>query len=122
MLVGRSACSGIKRLFDLRGLRTGFTAGTHQEIALFFCVHKVTGRQIEQRDAFQSRRICRIDVERDVIGHMGFRPQISPALKLMEQAIFRPEPLQLAKHLAQQPRRALPAHLDGHSASMAAAQ
>jgi propionate CoA-transferase len=63
-----------------------------------------------------------IDVERDVIGHMGFRPQISPALKPMEQAIFRPEPLQLAKHLAQQPRRALPAHLDGHSANMAAAQ
>ena len=63
-----------------------------------------------------------IDVERDVIGHMGFRPQISPALKLMEQAIFRPEPLQLTKHLARQPRRALPAHLDGHSARMAAAQ
>ena len=63
-----------------------------------------------------------INVERDVIGHMGFRPQISPALKLMEQAIFRPESLQLAKHLAQQPRRALPAHLDGHSANMAAAQ
>ena len=63
-----------------------------------------------------------IDVERDVIGHMGFRPQISPALKIMDQSLFKPEPLQLAKHLARQPGRARPAHLDGYHANVAAAQ
>ena len=63
-----------------------------------------------------------IDVERDVIGHMGFRPQISPTLKIMDQSLFKPEPLQLAKHLARQPGRTLPAHLDDYHANTAAAQ
>jgi propionate CoA-transferase len=52
-----------------------------------------------------------IDVERDVIGRMGFRPHLSPSLKTMDPRLFQPEPMQLADHLAAQPRRALPAHL-----------
>jgi len=52
-----------------------------------------------------------IDVERDVLSRMGFRPSVSPQLKTMDARLFRPEPLGLAVHLASQPRRPLPAHL-----------
>lgn len=52
-----------------------------------------------------------IDVERDVIARMGFRPLVSPDLKLMDQRLFRPEPIGLADHLGRRPRRAPPAHL-----------
>ncbi|MBN8939681.1 MAG: 3-oxoacid CoA-transferase [Rhizobiales bacterium] len=52
-----------------------------------------------------------IDVERDVIARMGFRPRVAPDLKLMDQRLFRPEPIGLAGHLGQRPRRAPPAHL-----------
>lgn len=63
-----------------------------------------------------------VDVERDVIGRMGFKPQISPALKTMDHRLFRPELLQLDRYLATQPRRAGPAHLDKRSDIVAAAQ
>ncbi|MBR1222539.1 3-oxoacid CoA-transferase [Bradyrhizobium sp. U87765 SZCCT0131] len=49
------------------------------------------------------------DVERDVIGRMGFRPIISAALKTMDPRLFRPEPLQLAADLAARPRSDTPA-------------
>lgn len=34
-----------------------------------------------------------IDLERDLLSHMGFRPQISPDLKLMDERIFREAPM-----------------------------
>lgn len=37
-----------------------------------------------------------IDLERDVLGHMAFRPRISPELKLMDARLFRPEPMGIA--------------------------
>jgi propionate CoA-transferase len=37
-----------------------------------------------------------IDLERDVLAHMAFRPVISPDLKLMDERLFRPEPMGLA--------------------------
>jgi propionate CoA-transferase len=61
-----------------------------------------------------------IDVERDVIGRMGFRPHVSPSLKTMDPRLFRPELMRLADHLAKQPRRALPSHLDLRSGAEAA--
>jgi propionate CoA-transferase len=51
-----------------------------------------------------------IDTERDVLSRIGFRPSVSPQLKTMDARLFRPEPLDLADHLANQPRRAPPAH------------
>lgn len=49
-----------------------------------------------------------IDLERDVLAHMGFRPHISPALKSMEARLFRPEPIGLEHSLkvSQRPERA----------------
>jgi propionate CoA-transferase len=48
------------------------------------------------------------DLQSDVIGAMGFRPQISPDLKLMDAALFADAPMGLAHRLpAQQPRTAL---------------
>jgi propionate CoA-transferase len=63
-----------------------------------------------------------IDVERDVIGRMGFRPHISPGLKTMDPCLFQPESIGLADHLAKRPRRALPAHLDLRARGAEAAQ
>jgi propionate CoA-transferase len=36
-----------------------------------------------------------VDMEKDVLGKMEFRPIISPDLKLMDERIFRPEPMGL---------------------------
>ncbi|WP_315833692.1 acyl CoA:acetate/3-ketoacid CoA transferase [Bradyrhizobium prioriisuperbiae] len=62
------------------------------------------------------------DVERDVIARMGFRPQISPALRTMDANLFRPEPLRLDRHLAGKSRRPGPAHLNTPADLMTAAQ
>jgi propionate CoA-transferase len=63
-----------------------------------------------------------IDVERDVVAKMGFQPRLSPNLKTMDQRLFRPEPMGLADHLARQPCRALPSHLDLTAGTVEAAQ
>ena len=45
-----------------------------------------------------------LDLDRDVLGLMGFRPTISPNLKKMDAALFRPEPVGLSEMLATRPR------------------
>jgi propionate CoA-transferase len=47
-----------------------------------------------------------IDVERDVLQRMGFRPAIAATLKLMDARLFLPEKLGLARDLAGMPARA----------------
>jgi propionate CoA-transferase len=47
-----------------------------------------------------------IDVERDVLQRMGFRPAIAPAVKLMDARLFLREKLGLARDLAGMPARA----------------
>ena len=37
-----------------------------------------------------------IDVERDILAHMDFRPVISPDLKTMDARIFRDQPMGLS--------------------------
>ncbi|MEO8059466.1 MAG: CoA-transferase [Burkholderiales bacterium] len=39
------------------------------------------------------------DLERDVLAHMGFKPLIAPDLKTMDERLFRPEPMNLARDL-----------------------
>ncbi|QCI64137.1 acyl CoA:acetate/3-ketoacid CoA transferase [Phreatobacter stygius] len=63
-----------------------------------------------------------VDVERDVVGRMRFRPIISPELKLMDPRLFRPEPLGLAEHLSRRPGRTPPAHLATAPAHQVAAE
>ncbi len=41
-----------------------------------------------------------VDLERDVLGRIGFTPLISPSLRTMSTALFRPEPVGLALTLA----------------------
>ncbi|HYC43164.1 MAG TPA: acyl CoA:acetate/3-ketoacid CoA transferase [Noviherbaspirillum sp.] len=36
-----------------------------------------------------------VDLERDILGQMRFRPEVSPQLKLMDERIFRPGPMGL---------------------------
>jgi len=43
-----------------------------------------------------------IDLERDVLAHMAFRPAISPDLKLMDERLFRPEPMGLDAAMSEQ--------------------
>ena len=38
-----------------------------------------------------------VDLERDILAHMGFRPEISPSLKRMEARIFLPRQMNLAE-------------------------
>lgn len=40
-----------------------------------------------------------IDVERDIVAHMGFRPAIAATLRLMDERIFRNEPMGLRETL-----------------------
>jgi len=51
------------------------------------------------------------DVETDVLAVMGFRPCISPDLKLMDAALFRDGPMGLASRLARHPPRTALARL-----------
>ena len=41
-----------------------------------------------------------VDLERDILAQMQFRPDISPALKAMDFRIFRPEAMGLAAIIA----------------------
>jgi propionate CoA-transferase len=52
-----------------------------------------------------------IDLDHDILGHMDFRPQISPDLKLMDARLFKDEPMGLAKDLAVKPRSDIPMRL-----------
>jgi propionate CoA-transferase len=45
-----------------------------------------------------------LDLERDILGLMDFKPAISPNLKQMDAALFRPEPVGLSALLATRPR------------------
>ncbi len=54
-----------------------------------------------------------LDLERDVIAHMGFRPAVSPELKTMDARIFDPAPMGLA---ARHPRQAAPISLGARRA------
>ncbi len=44
-----------------------------------------------------------IDVERDILAHMGFRPRIADNWREMDLRLFRPEPMNLARDLAAKP-------------------
>lgn len=46
-----------------------------------------------------------LDVERDVIAHMGFRPVVSPDLKTMDARIFQPGLMGLAADIHARPRQ-----------------
>jgi propionate CoA-transferase len=54
-----------------------------------------------------------VDVERDVLAHMAFRPSIAEDLKAMDPRLFSPDPMGLAKdlkaaqHEARKPRRSI---------------
>lgn len=53
-----------------------------------------------------------IDVDRDVLARMGFRPKIAKAVKTMDARLFRPERMNLARDLARRPRAQRSARLD----------
>jgi propionate CoA-transferase len=52
-----------------------------------------------------------LDVERDVIGAMAFRPAVSPSLRRMDAVLFADEPMGLAARLKPRPARANADHL-----------
>jgi len=41
-----------------------------------------------------------IDIERDILSRMGFRPVVSPKLAAMDERVFRSSPMGLAAHIA----------------------
>ena len=49
-----------------------------------------------------------IDVERDVLAHMGFTPLIAPDLKVMDTRLFSSDPMDYAPDLLSKPRVNLP--------------
>jgi len=63
-----------------------------------------------------------LDVERDVIAHMGFRPRVARELRVMDDRIFDPGRMGLAGHVRGKPRRFhSPRLAQWHEARMAAA-
>ncbi len=52
-----------------------------------------------------------IDLERDVLARMAFRPIVAPGLHEMDPRLFQPEPIDLAGHLRRGVRRPPPAAL-----------
>lgn len=53
-----------------------------------------------------------IELERDIFAQMQFKPDVSPALKEMDERIFRPEAMGLAAIIAGKPRPIRSARLD----------
>jgi propionate CoA-transferase len=53
-----------------------------------------------------------VDLERDVLARMGFKPKIAPKVASMDARLFRPEPMQLAGDLTKRPRLQRSARLD----------
>jgi propionate CoA-transferase len=41
-----------------------------------------------------------VDVDKDVLGRMDYKPRVAPELKQMEHRLFSPEPMQLSKELS----------------------
>ncbi|MCP4167310.1 MAG: 3-oxoacid CoA-transferase [Chloroflexi bacterium] len=52
-----------------------------------------------------------VDLEGDVLAHVGFSPSISPDLKTMDDRLFDPQPMDYAPDLLAKPRLNLPARL-----------
>src|SRR3569833_511642 len=82
---------------------TGARAAKNGQRALY-----VTERAVFTRNADGRLELIEIapgvDLERDVVAQMQFRPAISVKLKEMDSRIFRPEPLRLADIIAANPR------------------
>ena len=45
-----------------------------------------------------------VDIDRDVLARMGFRPKIAPNVKTMDARLFQPGLMNLARDLASKPR------------------
>jgi|GEM_PF-7554 len=58
------------------------------------CVFRLTPQGLEMIEIAPG-----IDLERDIVAHMHFRPQVSPALKLMDERIFQAAPMNLRDDL-----------------------
>jgi propionate CoA-transferase len=52
-----------------------------------------------------------VEMERDILGQMEFKPAISPNLREMDKRLFRPEPMGLAEDILSRPPRPLPERL-----------
>jgi propionate CoA-transferase len=54
-----------------------------------------------------------VNLERDVLAKMGFRPVVSPDLKVMDQRLFSPQPMNFLSDLRARPPLNLPERLKG---------
>ncbi len=63
-----------------------------------------------------------VDVERDVLSRMGFRPQIAERLAIMDERLFLPPPMGLAADIAKRQPRAASPRLDLLSGTRLVAQ
>ena len=63
-----------------------------------------------------------VDVERDILSRMGFRPQIAERLATMDERLFLPPPMGLAADIAKRQPRAASPRLDLLSGTRLAAQ
>ena len=76
----------------------------------------VTERAVFQRNEAGRLELIEIapgvDLERDILAHMQFRPDVSPALKTMDDRIFRPEAMGLADIIAAKERPVRSQRLD----------
>jgi len=82
---------------------SGPLAAKNRQRALY-----VTERAVFTRNAAGRLELIEIapgiDVDRDIVAQMQFKPAISTSLKEMDARIFRPEPMRLADIIAANPR------------------
>lgn len=100
-----------------------FTAGNQRKLVT--AVEQITysgrfGRERQQRVLYVTERAVfrlatdglelieiapDVDIERDVLAHMGFRPAIAREVKTMDHRLFRPDLMGLARDVAARPHR-----------------
>ncbi len=108
----RIAREGRERKFvaEVEQVSYNGTFGRERGQEVVYVTERAVFRRIE--DGLQLIEVAPgVDLERDVVAQMGFRPEVSPRLQEMDPRLFVDRPMNVADEIRSRPARALPKRL-----------